>query len=125
VVVVIIAIALSIAFSPAPTYVMVVHVYDNTKGSPQTLENFTAAMAVHNVTVTVSGPNYPATTRGPAPEGIVAWGPDDQLRAGSYQITVSANGYVTSTFTYGLGPNCFDKTTNPDQCHPLVPMTPS
>jgi len=124
VIVVIIVIALSGAFSPAPTYVMVVHVYDSTKGSPQTLYNFTDAMAVRNVTVTVSGPGYPATTRGPAPKGIVAWGPDDQLKAGSYQITVSSSGYATNTVTYFLGPNCFDKTTPDEQCHPLVPMNP-
>ncbi len=125
VVVVIIVIALSVALSPAPTYVMVVHVYDSTKGSPQTLYNFTDAMAVHNVTVTVSGPGYPATTRGPALRGIVAWGPDDQLKAGSYQITVSSSGYANNTVTYVLGPNCFDKTPAPDeQCHPLVPMNP-
>ncbi len=104
---------------------MVVHVYDDTKGSPQTLTDFTSTMAVRNVTVTVSGPNYPSTARGPAPEGIVAWGPDDHLLAGSYQITVSADHYANFTQTYVLGPNCFDKTTNPDQCHPLVPMTPS
>ncbi len=123
VVVVIIVIGLSGAFSPAPTYVMVVHVYDSTKGSPQTLYNFTDAMAIHNVTVTVSGPGYPETTRGPAPYGIVAWGPDDQLKAGSYQIKVSSSGYATYTETYVLGPNCFDKTPD-EQCHPLVPMNP-
>ena len=124
VVVVIIVIGLSGALSPAPTYVMVVHVYDSTKGSPQTLYNFTDAMAVHNVTVTVSGPGFPATTRGPAPYGIVAWGPDDQLKAGLYQIKVSASGYATNTVNYVLGPNCFDKTPNDEQCHPLVPMNP-
>src|SRR5262249_49175120 len=124
VVIVIIIVALSIALSPPATYVMVVHIYDRSKVTSelQTLTDFTESIAVHNVTVTVSGPNYNATTRGPAPDGIVAWGPDDHLLAGSYTIMVSSTGYANSTVSYILGPNCFDKTTNPDQCHPLVPM---
>lgn len=121
---VIITVALSGALSPAPTYTMIVHVYDRTKGTPQTVYEFTEPMAVHNVTVTVSGPNYPATTRGPAPDGIIGWGPNDQLAAGTYQITVSKSGYTTNTVSYFLGPSCVDKTPD-DQCHPLVPMTPT
>jgi len=125
VVVVVIIVALSVALSPPPSYIMIVHVYDTTKANPppQTLLEFTPTMAVHNVNVTVSGPNYPPTTRGPGPDGIVGWGPDDQLVAGSYQITISSNGYQTNTVTYVLGPNCSDRTSD-GQCHPLVPMTP-
>ena len=122
IVVVVIVVVLSGAFSPPPTYIMIVHVYDKTKGTPQTVYEFDNSTAVHNVNVTISGPNYPATTRGPAPDGIVGWGPNDQLLAGSYQITVSASGYVTNTVTYVLGVNCIDRAY--DQCHPLVPMTP-
>ncbi len=117
----VVAIALSGALSTpqAPSaFVMIVHVYDQAKGNPQTVYDLTEPELIQNVNVTVSGPNYPPTTRR-APSGIVAF---DQLSAGTYQITVSSNGYVSSTVAYLVGPNCLDRT--PDgQCHPLVPMT--
>ena len=113
-----IAVAVSGVLTP-PTYVMVVHVYDSSKGNPQTVYDLTPQMLVANVTVTVPGVSDPARF---TPTGIIAY---DQLGAGSYQIQVQGTGYSSNTIRYDIGPNCPDRTPNDGQCHALVPITKS
>jgi len=111
------AVGLPLLLQQEQTFVMVVHVYDPTRGNPrpQTLTDLTEQQLVTNVTVTVPGAN-PATRV--TPTGIIAY---DQLPARTYQITVTKDGYKSNVLTYVLVPNCIGRT--PDgQCHPLVSM---
>jgi hypothetical protein len=114
-VVVIIVVALSGALSSRPTYIMVVHVYDNTyQPFVHSVFDLNETELIEYVNVTVAGVDQP--TR-PTPTGIITY---DNLPAGTYHITVSGNGTVTTPFLYVLGPNCPDKTSD-GQCHALVP----
>ncbi len=114
--VVIVVVVAAALFSATSTYVVFVHAYDQSKGNPQTIEDLTIDMLVANVTVTIAGAN-PATRF--TPTGIIAY---DQLAPGSYQITITGQGYSPTTVAYSVGDNCAGRT--PDgQCHALVPMT--
>jgi hypothetical protein len=117
IVIVVLAVALSGAFSPPCCYVMVVHVYDSRYQSVvHSVYNLTEAMLIANVTVTVAGVDQPTRF---TPTGIIVF---DQLPARTYQISLSGNATIAGSFAYVLGPNCPDVT--PDgQCHALVPAT--
>jgi len=110
---VIVVIALSGAFSPAPTYAVFVHVYDN-RYNAQTLADLQPPWLIKNVNVTVSGVDQPTRF---TPTGIIAY---FQVPAGTYQITVSGNATLTTPFLYLVGPNCADRDTDTGQCHALV-----
>jgi hypothetical protein len=120
VVVVVLAVALSGALTPAPpaaTYAMVVHVYDSKYQSMvHSVYNLTESMLIENVTVTVAGVDQPTRF---TPTGIIVY---DQLPAGTYTINVSGNATIVAPYSYVLGANCPDQT--PDgQCHALVAAT--
>lgn len=112
VVVVIIIVALSGALSQAPTYIMVVHVYDNHyEPFVHSLLDLNLTELIPYVNVTVAG-----VSELPTPTGIIDFA---SLKAGTYQITVSGNGTRTTPFAYYVGPNCADQYQG--QCHALVP----
>ncbi len=119
----VITVALSGAFTPEtpaktpPTFALFVHVYDQALAPTwQDIKN--QSQLVANVTVSVSGSNGTVFTH-ITPTGIIS---PDPLPAGTYQVTVSKEGYTANPVTYVLGPNCADKT--PDgNCHVYIPMT--
>ncbi len=121
IVVVVIIVALSGALSPpppvtiTPTYTMLVHVYDN-RYQPivHSVYDLNETELIGYVNVTVAGVQQP--TR-PTPTGIIAY---DNLTAGTYRITLSGNASLAAPFSYTVGPNCEDRTSE-GQCHALVP----
>ncbi len=114
--VVVIAVVLSGALTPPATFVVFVHAYDKQYGDHLTIEQLSKTMLVGNVTVTVSGaPDQPTRF---TPTGIIAY---DQLHAGTYNITLTANGYASKTITYLVGPSCVIPLDG--NCHALVPIT--
>jgi len=95
---------------------MLVHVYDNQYQSVvHSVYDLNETELIGYVNVTVAGVEDPMR---PTPTGIIAY---DNLRAGTYQITVSGNATRTAPFSYTVGPNCEDRTAPDGQCHALIP----
>lgn len=117
--IVIVGIVLSGALSPPqpPSVVVLIHVYDQAYGTPQTIN---ASAFINSVTVTVSGPRNFTTTV----DGVLLPEQIGSFPMGPYQITASKTGYVTASVSYVVGPDCKDR----DQlgaCHIWVAMQKS
>lgn len=108
------AVVLSGALSPPPTFVVLIHVYDQAYGTPQTIN---ASAFINGVAVTVSGPrSFTATVNGVLlPEQI------GSFPQGPYQITASKPGYETANLTYAAGPDCKDRDLL-GACHVWIAM---
>ena len=100
----IIAMALSGAL-PAPQtpsgFKLFIHVYDPSKGTPETLADLNCDNFVCGVLISVSGPQ---SFTEPTPSGILS--PSGLLPEGTYQITTTKTGYKTTTIPYVVGPDC-------------------